>query len=35
MGDKDISEWYVTWYGSTTYIAPSGDQDIYSTRTAQ
>jgi hypothetical protein len=36
MGDyQDIWEWYGTWYGSTTYITPGGQQDIYITRTAQ
>jgi hypothetical protein len=36
MGDyQDIWEWYGTWYGVTTYIAPSGNQDIYVTRTGQ
>jgi len=39
MGDyQDIWEWYGTWYGATTYIAPSGNpppQDIYITRIAQ
>jgi hypothetical protein len=35
MGEyQDIWEWYGTWYGSTTYIAPNGNQDIYITRTA-
>ncbi len=29
---QDIWEWYGTWYGSTTYITPTGTQDIFITR---
>jgi hypothetical protein len=33
IGDyQDIWEWYGTWYGSTIYIAPAGNEDVYVTR---